>query len=96
MAHQDAVKRFRACLAGKHAPEPHPFIIPVTEKLTIVESLFDGDPEKDYAIVVSEVAYGDTVITGYVEFMSGLYLWHVVPGFPKLNEDKNIEWRVER
>lgn len=73
----------------------HPYIVRVDDKLRIVESSFDGDPEKDFAVVISKTLYGDAVITGYVESVSCLEGWHVVPDYPKMKDGK-AEWRVER
>jgi len=81
----------------KNNPVSVPFIIPEKSvHLTVVESRYDNDPEKDYAFIVSDTAYSDMVVETWIAEMSGLTEWHVVPGYPYLNKDKKIEWKVDR
>lgn len=88
----EAANRMRRILGQREG-----FIIPVRSvKLQVVESLFDGDPEKDYAIIVSKEWYGDVVITEWIQEVSGLEVWYIVPGYPFQNTDGLTEWKTVR
>lgn len=73
------------------------FIIPVPHhKLTVVESNIELDPEKCWIICVSEYALSDEVVKRFCAEHSGLEDWRVVAGYPYLNSDRLIEWRLRR
>ena len=88
----EAANRMRRILGQREG-----FIIPVRSvKLQVVESLFDGDPDKDFAIIVSKEYYDDIVITEWIAEQSGLEDWYIVPGYPFQNADGLTEWKTVR
>lgn len=84
-------------LKSNYAPPPFPLIVPIkSHKLYIWESNFDGDPQKDWAVVKSPYPVSDEVAKEFVTYESGLDGWNVVPGFPYENADREWEWRLRR
>ena len=76
-------------------------IHPVKPHFTIEESLFTGDPLKDYAIVTSDTAYSVEAVLEYIEYESGLFDWGITPGWFGYGgccrrADGKYEWKVDR
>ena len=94
----DRARRLWNSVKEKPAALPVEFIRPVKMDLRIEESQFIPDPERDYAIVVSDnrVAYLDREVKEFVAYHSGLTGWFIVAGYPYLNKDNRIEWQLRR
>ncbi len=77
----------------EHPKDIHPIKTPSFE---ITESIIEIDPQVCYAFIVSGTAFDKPVVLEFIENYSGLPGWFVVPGYPYLNKDKKIEWKVTR
>jgi len=95
---QQRARRLWDSVKDKPAARPVEFIRPVKMDLRVDESYFDGDAEKDYAIVVSDnrVGYLDGEVKEFLTHHSGLSGWYIVAGYPYLNSENRIEWRLRR
>ncbi len=81
-------------------PNP-PDIVPVEPKFKIEESLFTGDPSKDYAVITGDKAYSNEAVIAFIEYESGLPDWEITPGWQGYGgcyrrADELYEWKVNR
>jgi hypothetical protein len=100
MATMNPQERARSIwMSVKNNPLAANFIQPIparSVKMRVVESLFTGDPEQDYAVITADALYGKPVVLGFIEYHSGLDGWKIVPGYPYRNKDGDYEWKTKR